>query len=238
MIKLNCFPKNVLKLCIAKEFLCWAFPCPVERRPLLRTKPLFRCFVYTGHVPFVTALPSTWNCHNGTISKRLSEKTLRVSMVWPWEWWKCNNETYVYWTVRHLDSWMKIDHLPVTCFIISLFIAQRVSNVSTSILRSLRLICRVISWLYCSGSMCVGVTVWFGWGGVVSLCRLQHWSASACNIISLTTYAQCSEKLRNFFYFLDSNIPPEGTILPSFAFCRNNCKQVQSVVWVIVLLCG
>ena len=26
--------------------------------------------------------------------------------------------------------------------------------------------------LYCSGSMCVGVTVWFGWGGVVSLYRL------------------------------------------------------------------
>ena len=28
--------------------------------------------------------------------------------------------------------------------------------------------------LYCSGSMCVGVTVWFGWGGVVSGCRLKH----------------------------------------------------------------
>ena len=28
--------------------------------------------------------------------------------------------------------------------------------------------------LYLSGSMCVGVTVWFGWGGVVSLCRLKH----------------------------------------------------------------
>ena len=27
--------------------------------------------------------------------------------------------------------------------------------------------------LYRSGSMCVGVTVWFGWGGVVSLCRLK-----------------------------------------------------------------
>jgi hypothetical protein len=24
--------------------------------------------------------------------------------------------------------------------------------------------------LYCSGTMCVGVTLWFGWGGVVSLC--------------------------------------------------------------------
>jgi len=27
--------------------------------------------------------------------------------------------------------------------------------------------------LYCSGSMCVGVTVWVGWGGVVSGCRLK-----------------------------------------------------------------
>jgi hypothetical protein len=27
-------------------------------------------------------------------------------------------------------------------------------------------------WVYCSGSMCVGV-VWFGWGDVVSLCRLR-----------------------------------------------------------------
>ena len=27
--------------------------------------------------------------------------------------------------------------------------------------------------LYCSGMMCVGVTVWFGWGGVVSGCRFQ-----------------------------------------------------------------
>ena len=29
--------------------------------------------------------------------------------------------------------------------------------------------------LYCSGSMCVGVTLWFGCGGVVSVCRLQHY---------------------------------------------------------------
>jgi len=26
--------------------------------------------------------------------------------------------------------------------------------------------------LYCSGSMCVGVTLWFGWGGLVTVCRL------------------------------------------------------------------
>ena len=38
----------------------------------------------------------------------------------------------------------------------------------------LRLIVDLFHVLYCSGSMCVGVTVWFGWGGVVSLCRLRH----------------------------------------------------------------
>ena len=54
------------------------------------------------------------------------------------------NLLYVYWTVHHLDSWIKINQLDVTCFIISLFTAQHVSNVSTSILRSLRLICWVI----------------------------------------------------------------------------------------------
>ena len=27
--------------------------------------------------------------------------------------------------------------------------------------------------LYCSGLMCVRVTLWFGWGGVVSGCRLK-----------------------------------------------------------------
>ena len=29
-------------------------------------------------------------------------------------------------------------------------------------------------WVYSSGSMCVGVTVWFGCCGVVSLCRLRQ----------------------------------------------------------------
>ena len=68
---------------------------------------------------------------------------------------------------------VNIDELDVTCFIISLFTAQHVSDISTSIFRSLRIIVDLFHVLYCSGSMCVGVTVWLGWGGVVSLCRLQ-----------------------------------------------------------------
>ena len=34
--------------------------------------------------------------------------------------------------------------------------------------------------LYCSGLMCDDVTLWYGWGGVVSVCRLKHY----CNSVS------------------------------------------------------
>jgi len=69
-------------------------------------------------------------------------------------------ESYVYWTVHHLDSWVNRDQLDVTCFNISLFNAQHVSDVNTSILRSLWLMCRVISWV---------VLIWFDvcWSYVV-----------------------------------------------------------------------
>jgi len=72
---------------------------------------------------------------------------------------------YVYWTVHHLDSWIKRDEIDVTCGIISLFNAQHVSDVNTSIFRRLRLICWVISWvvlLWYDVCWCYGV-FWLGW---------------------------------------------------------------------------
>ena len=81
--------------------------------------------------------------------------------------------SYVYWTVHHLDSWVKRDQLDATCFIITLFSAQHVSDVNTSIIRSLRLIRKVTSWVV-SGSMCVGVPLQCGYGGVVSVCSLKQ----------------------------------------------------------------
>ena len=74
-------------------------------------------------------------------------------------------------TDRHEETnrrWIKRDQLGVTCFIISLFNAQYVSDVSTSILRGLRLICWVISWvvlLWFNVCWCYAV-VWLGWCGV------------------------------------------------------------------------
>ena len=41
--------------------------------------------------------------------------------------------------------------------------------------------------LYCSGSMCVGVTLWFGWGGLVYLCRLKHYVLHTDNTLPSRT---------------------------------------------------
>ena len=63
---------------------------------------------------------------------------------------------------------MKRDQLDFTCFVISLFNAQHVSDINTSILRSLRIICRVISWdalLWIDVRWCY-VVVWLGWCGI------------------------------------------------------------------------
>ena len=68
----------------------------------------------------------------------------------------------------NLDSWIKRDQLDVTYFIISLLNGQHVSDVNTSILRSLRLICWVISWvvlLWYDVCWCY-VVVWLGWCGI------------------------------------------------------------------------
>jgi len=70
------------------------------------------------------------------------------------------------------NSWIKIDQLEVTCFIISLFNAQHVSNVSTSILRSLRLICWVMSWVVLLCSWCVIVA--FCWRMAINSVQPEH----------------------------------------------------------------
>ena len=109
---------------------------------------------YSAHNFVTFSLPATEFIHSAQICSDFLK--MRFS------------ESYVYWTVHHLDSWVKRDQLDVTCFIISLFNVEHVSDVNTSILRSLRLICWVISevvliwfdvyWCY--------VVVWLWWCGI------------------------------------------------------------------------
>jgi hypothetical protein len=95
-------------------------------------------------------------------------------------------------TYSQLHSWIKIDQLDVTCFFISLFNAQHVSDVNTSILRSLRLIYWVISWvvlLWYDVCWCY-VVVWLGWCGI----RMQvealvlHWQKCGVSLWAGPSY--------------------------------------------------
>ena len=74
--------------------------------------------------------------------------------------------------------WIKRDQLDVTCFIISLFNAQHVSDVNTSILRSLRLICWVISWVVLLWFVVCWFYVvdWLGWCGIRMQAEANPWN--------------------------------------------------------------
>jgi len=68
----------------------------------------------------------------------------------------------------YIYIWIKRDQLDVTCFIISLFNAQQVSDVNTSILRSLQVMCWVILWvvlIWFDVCWCY-VVVWLWWCGI------------------------------------------------------------------------
>jgi len=75
-------------------------------------------------------------------------------------------------------SWITIDQLDVTCFIISVFTTEHVSNVSTSIFRSLRLI---VDYFKCCIALvrCVSV-LRCGSVGVVWYLHAGWSSASVC----------------------------------------------------------
>jgi len=96
-----------------------------------------------------------------------------------------------------LASWIKIDQLDVTCFIISLLNAQHVLNISTSILRSLWLICWVISWvvlLWFDVCWCYGV-VRLGWCGI----RMQ--AEASFSLHTDTTYIVFIDKISCLFEY-------------------------------------
>jgi len=103
-------------------------------------------------------------------------------------------------SARFSETWVKYsrikrDQLDVTCFIIYLFNAQHVSDVNASILRSLRLICWVISWvvlLWFDVCWCYFV-FWLGWCGI----RMQAEALLQCfNLHTDTTPPQPNHNVK------------------------------------------
>jgi len=156
----------------------------------------------------------TTSCKHSLVLLRMSETIARNLLSWLKLLIKLlfciSLAFYVIVSVMHSHTNIKYaicikrDQLDVTCLFISLFNAQHVSDVNTSILRILRLICWVISWvvLFWFDVCRCYVVVWLGWCGI----RMK---ASACIRILLIPWNhhlcihRC-ERLKS--YYLVQNI--------------------------------
>jgi len=86
---------------------------------------------------------------------------------------KLKKLSYVYWTMHHLDSWIETNLMSLALLFHYLLLNMfRVLIHPSS--GACDLFVELFHGLYRSGSMCVGVMLWFGWGGVVSVCRLHR----------------------------------------------------------------
>ena len=146
--------------------------------------------------------------------------------------------------MHHLDSWIKRDQLDVTCFIISLFNDQHVSDVKTSILRNLRLMCWAISWvvlLWFDVCWCY-VVVWLWWRGIVmqaeahtsnqsnttheitqhisrKLLRMDVLTSETCRVLSKEIIKQVTSSW-SLFIHLDTHISEPRYIKPRSVYLK------------------
>jgi len=76
--------------------------------------------------------------------------------------------------------------------------------------------------LYWSGSMCGGVTLWYGYGGVVSVCRLKHYF----NLHTDTTPPQPNHNVTPTHIEPDQCNPQNNSTHKSQATCWTLYKEI------------
>jgi len=118
---------------------------------------------------------------------------------------------------------IKREQLDVSCFIISLFNAQHVSDVNTSILRSLRLIWWVVSWvvlLWFDVCWCY-VVVWLGWCGI----RMQAEALVVhCGLAGVVWYPYAGWSTSTYSLFNAQHVSDVNTSI---------LRSLQLICWVV-----
>ena len=137
-------------------------------------------------------------------------------------------------TDMHKDCWIKRDQLDVTCFIMSLFTAQHVSDVNTSILRSLWLIWRVISWVvlfWFDVCWCYGV-VWLGWCGI----RMQTEACIRIPYHIKLVYLYSTNKMMHGPINININIKCVLCLNLSSTFSANQANNIEYIACHVFFL--
>ena len=83
-------------------------------------------------------------------------------------------DSYVYWAVHLLDSWKRKTNLMSLALLFHYLMLNMFRMLIHPSSGACDLFVGLFHELYCSGSIGVGVALWFGCGGVVSVCRLRH----------------------------------------------------------------
>jgi len=152
-------------------------PSPLGKKWNITTLLFFRCRIYTYKY---ICIYNTRRLNKHIIGYGQRRATTAISHAYHWQYRQSDaHKAGQKWftsiaSLNTADSlthaahgWIKRDQLDVTCFIISLFNAQHISDVNTSILRSLRLICWVTYFM--------GMQGYAGWGTSASACiRIPH----------------------------------------------------------------
>jgi len=100
----------------------------------------------------------------------------------------------------YVGGWIKRDQFDVTCFIISIFSAQHISDVNTSILRSLRLFVELFHGLYCSVRIEVFALVYLFSGECLVVTCVVVWESVFLKILAAAvSYGQVSFVCSVFF---------------------------------------
>jgi len=98
-----------------------------------------------------------WNSHRWHASNSLERTQLSCL-------------SYVYWTVHHLDSWVKRETNLMSFALLFLYLMLNMFGMLIHPSSGACDLCaELFRGLYWSGSMCVGVTLWYGWGGGIRM---------------------------------------------------------------------
>jgi len=88
--------------------------------------------------------------------------------------------------------------------------------------------------LYCSDSMCVGVTLWFGWGGVVSGCRLRSLHPDT-TVRLLRQAVSHNSIIRHICLHVTSRRVQRSLTLPPCLFTPRDFDVIGSVMVAVVV---
>jgi len=139
-------------------------------------------------------------------------------------------ESFAYWTVHHLHTWIKVDQLDVTILLCQ-FTAQHVSDVNTPIFRSLQLLGVLLQRLYCAGLRHVGVMLWTGcWWCGIQMQVEPLLSSSTC--IQIPHHQQpiryiTPTRLKPAQYNLCNNTPSSRKLLKMGVLTSETCWAVN-----------